>query len=237
VPREYAHLFKGATARAALDTHRGYDLGALSVARSLGRRFRVPVFHCDVTRLLVDVNRSVGHPRLLSEFSRKLTRREREAVLERYYFPHRRAVEAEVARPVAAGRRVLHLSVHSFTPELEGRVRTAEVGLLYDPRRAAEREFCLRWVAEMQDDLQRESRHHKKQSDCGIRRNYPYRGASDGLTTALRRSHPDARYFGVEVELNQAVLSKQERRRQVTTLLARSLKGVLDEALDERRRP
>jgi hypothetical protein len=35
-----------------------------------------------------------------------------------------------------------------------------------------------------------------------LRRNYPYRGQSDGLTTALRRQF-GARYLGIELEINQ----------------------------------
>lgn len=228
VPPEYAHLFAGKRARAALKTHRGYDLGALAVARSLGRRLRVAVLSCGVTRLLVDVNRSLGHPRLFSEFSRGLAPPDRTKALERYYIPHRRAVEAEVRRYVTAGSRVLHLSVHSFTPELNGRVRSAEVGLLYDPVRLAEREFCERWrkalltrTATDPDDV------HNIQSDCRIRRNYPYRGASDGLTTALRRVFPARDYLGIELELNQALLREGGKRQRAAALVAGSLKAAI----------
>ena len=34
---------------------------------------------------------------------------------------------------MSRGRRVIHISSHSFTPELNGKVRRADVGLLYDP--------------------------------------------------------------------------------------------------------
>lgn len=36
-----------------------------------------------------------------------------------------------------------------------------------------------------------------------VRRNYPYRGSGDGLTSYLRRRYPATRYIGVELELNQ----------------------------------
>jgi hypothetical protein len=36
-----------------------------------------------------------------------------------------------------------------------------------------------------------------------LRRNYPYRGTSDGLVTYLRRRHGDRAYAGVELEVNQ----------------------------------
>jgi hypothetical protein len=36
-----------------------------------------------------------------------------------------------------------------------------------------------------------------------VRRNYPYRGWSDGLTTALRRRFAERAYVGIELEVNQ----------------------------------
>ena len=35
------------------------------------------------------------------------------------------------------------------------------------------------------------------------RRNYPYKGYADGLTTFLRTRYPDDRYRGIELEVNQ----------------------------------
>jgi hypothetical protein len=36
-----------------------------------------------------------------------------------------------------------------------------------------------------------------------LRSNYPYQGRSDGLTSQLRKRHPDAVYVGIEIEVNQ----------------------------------
>ena len=33
---------------------------------------------------------------------------------------------------------MIHLSSHSFTPELDGKVRKADIGLIYDPARQRE---------------------------------------------------------------------------------------------------
>ncbi len=117
-------------------------------------------------------------------------------------------------RAAAGGRRSVHVAVHSFTPALAGERRSADVGLLYDPRRAGERALCARWQAilgELDPTLR-------------VRRNYPYRGISDGLPSWLRRRFPGRSYAGVELELNQALLAS--RRRHVERLLVRSL-GLL----------
>ena len=101
--------------------------------------FSAPLYFEETTRLLVDLNRSVGNPELHSEATRHLTLRERREILEAYYHPHRGRVDAAMAAAVASGDRVVHIASHSFTPELNGHVRTADIGMLYDPGRARSR--------------------------------------------------------------------------------------------------
>jgi predicted N-formylglutamate amidohydrolase len=142
VPREYAHLFVGA--EEVLATHRGFDNGAGAVARVFGRKLGVEPFIATTTRLVVDLNRSPGNRNVFSEYTRALTAEQRAAAMARHYWPYRRAVEDAVARCVATGATVLHVSAHSFTPALRGEVRNCDVGFLYDPRRAAEVRFVER---------------------------------------------------------------------------------------------
>jgi predicted N-formylglutamate amidohydrolase len=191
VPAAYAPLF---TSHAALlPTHRGWDAGALTLAQQLATARNAALFAATTTRLLIDLNRSIGHRQLHSEATRGLPLAERRTIAVRYHRPHRDAVAAEVARLVAAGRRVVHIASHSFTPELDGVVRQADVAWLYDPRRAGECTLAAQWLAAL--------RH--KRPDLKLRRNYPYQGKGDGLTTFLRKRHPDAAYVGIELEVNQ----------------------------------
>ena len=218
VPAAHRARFATRRARMALHSHRGFDPGALEVARALGRSLEVPVIYSTVTRLLVDLNRSVGHPELFSEFTSGLAFHERERILARYYRPHRQRVEEAVEAHVERGRTVLHVAVHSFTPQLRGEVRNADVGLLYDPRRELEKRFCLHW---------------KKAFDAlpfglRIRRNYPYQGRDDGLTTHLRRRFSGTTYLGVELEMNQAfVAGRAEDRRMMVRAVIQSLNVAL----------
>ena len=191
VPSRWRALFAGH--EALLASHRGLDIGSLEVARRMAAAFGAPLVAARTTRLLVDLNRSRGHPRLFSPVTRPLRRAERDRILARHYEPYRREVETSVARQVAAGRRVLHVSSHSFTPELDGEVRDADVALLYDPSRRAERRFCDAWHAALA----------AADPALRVRRNYPYPGKADGLTTHLRRLFPGNRYLGIELEVNQ----------------------------------
>lgn len=191
VPRRYQRLFAGK--KKLLESHRGYDPGALTLARRFAKAGGWPLHFSTVTRLLVDLNRSLRHPTQFSEITSPLDWNAKSEILDEHYDPYRLAVEAEMRRLIDDDRRVLHLSVHSFTPELNGEVRRADIGLLYDPRDANEVAFCDAWRAALK----------KSRPDLVVRRNYPYRGTSDGFTSHLRVLHPENRYSGVELEVNQ----------------------------------
>jgi predicted N-formylglutamate amidohydrolase len=191
VPAAYAPLFAGAAD--VLATHRGYDVGALDVARAFGRKLGVTPFAAKATRLVVDLNRSPGNRNVFSVYTRSLSAEQRAAALETHYWPYRKAVERSVAQALAGGETVLHVSTHSFTPVLRGEVRNCDVGFLYDPREAGEVRFVEAWYAALADAA----------PDLTLRRNYPYRGVSDSLVTHLRRHHGRRGYVGMELELNQ----------------------------------
>jgi len=191
VPPAYRLLF--AAGAAVLDTHRGYDLGALRVGRELATHLDAALVSSTTTRLLVDLNRSLGHRGLFSEFTRMLPPAEKALIVERYWKPYRDEVERVAAALIARGRRVVHISSHSFTPVLHGEVRNADIGLLYDPARPAERLLAARWKAALQ----------AVDPGLRVRMNFPYEGRADGLTRDLRRRHAPGRYAGVELEVNQ----------------------------------
>jgi predicted N-formylglutamate amidohydrolase len=167
------------------------------MARALAATFDAPLVSATVSRLLVDLNRSVGHPQLFSAATRTVPAAQREAIVAQHYRPYRAEAEAIVAGAVTRGQRVIHLSSHSFTPVLDGHVRNADVGLLYDPRRPGEAGLCARWQAALAIEA----------PALRVRRNYPYAGRGDGLTAYLRRRYTPACYVGIEIEVNQAIVT------------------------------
>lgn len=191
VPPRYRAVF-GEHA-ALLETHRGWDMGALQLAREMAAAFDASLHASTTTRLLVDLNRSIGHPRLHSEATRSLAAATRREIVCRYHRPHRERVEAEVRHAVGAGRRCVHIASHSFTPELDGVQRSADIGLLYDPGRAGEVLLAARWRLALR----------RACPGLTVRRNYPYAGRADGLTALLRKRHAPADYVGIELEVNQ----------------------------------
>ncbi len=212
VPRDLAPLFRGQ--RALLATHRGFDAGALGVARGIARRLGVPLLAGGSTRLIVDLNRSPHNPTIFSAMTRSLPRAERAALIARFHAPHWARAERMVD---AAGAPVVHVAVHSFTPVLNGEVRPLELGLLYDPRRGRERAFADALHAAVA----------RRAPALRIRRNRPYHGRSDCLPTAFRKARPAADYLGLELELNQATLRGAADERRWAALLAPSLEEAL----------
>jgi predicted N-formylglutamate amidohydrolase len=218
IPAQYWPLFK--KHRDLLQTHRGYDPGALALARDFAKAFDAELVYSTTSRLLVELNRSPGHPQVWSVATRGLPAEERERLLQRYYRPYRNWVEAQVAGSIEAGTAVMHVSSHSFTPKLDGDVRRADVGLLYDPARPRERELCLAW----QDEIRRAD------PSLTVRRNYPYRGTGDGLTTHLRRLHSDRDYAGIELEVNQKhTLAGDAQWRRLRQLMVATLTRALEQ--------
>jgi predicted N-formylglutamate amidohydrolase len=220
VPPAYAGLFRGH--EALLATHRGWDPGALELAREMADALDAPLHAATTTRLLVDLNRSIGHRQLYSELTRSLSPARRHSIVREHYRPHRDAVEAHIGQLIAAGHRVVHVASHSFTPVLNGVVRRADVAWLYDPRRSGEAQLAARWLGEFASHA----------PGLRLRRNYPYQGRGDGLTALLRRRHGDAEYVGIELEVNQRFVAEGGRPWQELRIgLIESLGAALGKAV------
>lgn len=201
VPARYAEWFEGR--ERVLDSHRGWDPGAAELARKLGRALRVPVIAGRWTRLLIDLNRPPGHEEILSHFVGGLEDDERARLIDEVHARHwARVTERLLELGERGRRRVVHLGVHSFTPVRRGERRLLDVGILFDPERAAELDFAerLRAAIEARDGRLR------------VRFNEPYLGIHPGLTTALRKIVGDPGYAGIELELNQRFARGVEER-------------------------
>jgi predicted N-formylglutamate amidohydrolase len=218
IPEPYRFLFHDH--QTLLDSHRGFDPGALSMARGLATAFAAPLVTSIVSRLLVDLNRSIGHPRLHSEAIRNAPDEIRQQILKQYYQPYREHAERLVRQAIEDHGHVIHLSSHSFTPELDGKIRNADIGLLYDPSRPSELDLCERWKMTLKTCA----------PDLRVRRNYPYAGKNDGLTTWFRQRLSPATYVGIELEINQKCIIQTGRqwtalRKMIVESLCKTLRS------------
>lgn len=217
VPEEYNHLFQESPE--ALETHRGIDIGALELTNTIAEKMERKAYLHTVTRLLVDLNRSVQNPTLFSEFTREVSLNVREEIFEKYYQPHREKVQEEIEDIISRGNQAIHVGVHTFTPVWKNQERNVDVGFLFDPRSKQEQDFCWLWRHELK----------QRSSKLRLKMNEPYRGTMDGFTTYLRRQYKAKNYLGMEIEINQrfAKQSPKEEWHQLQADLAESLQETL----------
>lgn len=191
IPSAFQPYFK--EAGEVLTSHRGWDIGALSVAKELAQQLQAPLFYETSSRLLIEMNRSIENPVLFSAYTSSLEEAVKLQLIEEYYLPYRNRVIAALQEIVDQQQCALHLSIHTFTPMLNQQVRTTDIGLLFDPERSIEVKFCKI----LQKYL------HKNLANMQVDFNLPYQGTEDGFTTFLRKYFPAESYVGIEIEINQ----------------------------------
>lgn len=215
VPPEYANL--GLTP-ALLRDHIGWDIGAATVTEELSRQLGAPAVLSAASRLLVDCNRDLIDADLIPHESHgivipgnaSIEDGERRDRLRRFYDPYHAAVDATVrAHPDA-----LLLSVHTFTPALNGRQRPFDVGVLFD-------DF---------GDLASALAADIASAGLAVRMNEPYSGL-DGLIFSARchgRRH-GRRYL--ELEINNGLLRHDDEACAVARRLVAAVGGLVERSL------
>jgi predicted N-formylglutamate amidohydrolase len=213
IPERYKRYFN--KNKDVLNSHLGYDLGALDVFKSL-KRLSDYSNYSKTSRLLVELNRSLHHPKLFSVFIKYLPIKERSEIIELFYKPYRDAVEYEIKNYIQNDQSVVHVSVHSFTPVFNGSERNCDLGLLFDSTKKEEKHFCVT----LKNAL------NVLDPNIKVRYNYPYLGKADGFTTYLRKKFP-RNYLGIELEINQKFSKNDVMDNHLKTLLFNALKEQL----------
>ena len=125
---------------AQLDDHIAWDIGAAALTRALAERLDATAVLAGYSRLLIDCNRAPDALDLVPAISdgiavpanSGLTLAERTSRLDYYHAPYHRQIEAllnDAARPVLVSAIV---SIHSFTPHMNGQDRPWQLGILFD---------------------------------------------------------------------------------------------------------
>ena len=163
-----------------VESHAGWDKGALECARRLSQETDSPLVFSTVSRLVIDCNRDLYHPELIvtsTEFgpvqgNAELTVQQREERISRVHQPYHQAVSDLVRQRAKAGRLGAVISLHSFTPVLSGMPRPWHAGILY--------RSCEAWATALRQDMAR-------RQDAEIGLNVPYSGLVGGVFYTLDR--------------------------------------------------
>ena len=178
-----------------LRRHIGWDIGAWAVVRALLRHVDSAAVSSAYSRLLIDCNRaSSDHDLILPESdgtpvpgNRGLTDAERQRRTREFYAPYHAAVDRIVLDRVDTSR--LLLSVHSFTPTLDGKDRPFDVGVLFDDH----------------EDLAREFGQRLAHTGYRVRDNEPYSGYAGLIFSARRHGRRHGLPY-LEIEMNNGLL-------------------------------
>lgn len=117
VPEPWRDLFRGH--EDAVASSEGWEPGALNLAQGFAIKFRTPLTHGDVTRLLIDLE-ATGDAKW-SRFSCGLTDVQRGKLIDRHERPFHEAVRSKVAEALRRGALAVQVLVHASAPE-EGSV-------------------------------------------------------------------------------------------------------------------
>lgn len=138
LPVEYGDLGLPAS---EFERHIAYDIGVEALTRSLAAALEVPAVMAHFSRLLIDANRGEDDPTLIRQLydgtvipaNYPMREEERQRRLTRFWRPYHDALGEMIASVAQnTGAAPFLVSIHSFTPQMQGRPRPWHVGLLWD---------------------------------------------------------------------------------------------------------
>jgi predicted N-formylglutamate amidohydrolase len=206
-----------------LQSQASWDHGALDIAHALATSFNSPLFAGQYSRMFVDLNRPANHADVIPRHSYgadvpgnvgicAMTTTER---IARYHAPYWMSVASAVDAALQSNGACLHLSSHSFSPQLDPAKRDFDVGVLFDPSHDFEANIAL----EMVDLL--------NHAGLRTRANQPYSGAGAALVTGLRNSRRTMKYAGIEIEASHAVTAQAGGCDRISAAVAAASQSIL----------
>lgn len=198
-----------------LAEHIAWDIGAAALTEELAALLGARSVLSTASRLLVDCNRAPEDADLMPHSSHGtvipgnacIDDRERVHRLAEFYDPFHRAVDKLIGQCPDA----MLLSMHSFTPELNGASRPFDVGILHD-------DF---------DDVALCVAEHLACAGFATRMNEPY-SALDGLIFSARSHGRRHRVPYLELEINNRLLRTERDVGAVARRIAPAIRRVLE---------
>ncbi|MCY3768397.1 MAG: N-formylglutamate amidohydrolase [Gammaproteobacteria bacterium] len=204
---------------AHLRGHIAYDIGAKQVSLLLSKRFDAPLLLSGYSRLVIDLNRHLDDPTLILEESdgipipgnRNLTdemiSQRKKTFFHSYHEQYRKMAGTLFARC----RHPVILSVHSFTPTMNGFDRPWEMGVLWDRNEG----FAKRIIERL-----------SKVTGFRIGENEPYPATDpEGYAQTVYGHQP-----GVEfalLEIRQDLIANRQGQRKISEFIHEALIPIL----------
>ncbi len=201
------------------DTHIATDIGTHTITRALAERLDARAVMATYSRLVVDLNRAPDDPEAIPALSdktpipgnRNLSPHAARQRIESLHVPYHDAITQQIdALWHRDGTPPTLVSIHSFTPMLNGKKRPWDVGVLWnrDSRLAAP-------LIE----------HLRQRGDLNVGDNEPYSGRE--LAYTINRHGAAHGAANCAVEVRQDHCTSCEQTRQWADILSEALRPVL----------
>lgn len=212
---------------ADLARHIAYDIGAKALTHALHAALGAPAVLSRFSRLVIDPNRGEDDPTLVMRLAdgaivpgnARIGATEIETRLAGFYRPYDAAIRRAIEAMEATGIMPVLLCVHSFTPQMKGRVRPWHATVIWDHDPRFNTPLLAALAAE---------------GDLVIGENEPYQGGLIG-DTVDRHALPRGLAHAL-LEVRQDLIGTPEGVAAWASRLARILRPLLSEkSLHERR--
>jgi predicted N-formylglutamate amidohydrolase len=204
---------------ADLARHIASDIGVRGLGEALAVRLDCPFIHQAYSRLVIDCNRDPTSPEAIPARSdgsdiagnHGISQEDAEARIMAIQMPYQAAIAAEIARRTHEGHDTVLVSLHSFTPTMQGVQRPWHVGVLYG---GGNEDFARSALAQL-----------SREPDLAVGDNQPY--LMDGTDYTVPRHVFDAGRPYVELEIRQDLLGDEAGQRHWSEILATALLAAL----------
>jgi len=140
-----------------LERHIAWDIGVAGLGEALAARLDAMFVRQTYSRLVIDCNRDPAARDAMPDVSdgsavpgnAGLTEEGRSARIAAICVPYQQAIAQEIQERTSAGRACILISLHSFTPVMNGEARPWHAGVLHDGANDA---FALRLLACLEQD-------------------------------------------------------------------------------------
>lgn len=138
------------------ERHIAWDIGAGALTEALGKTLGATTFRQVYSRLVIDCNRAPGREDMFVTLADGapvpgnlgLDPAAKSARMDAIFHPYHEAIATEIDTRLAQGRPPALVSVHSFTPAMQGDARPWHLGVLHDGASAASRAMLRLLAAE-----------------------------------------------------------------------------------------
>ena len=200
--------------------HIAWDPGTAHIGRYLAKKLNAPVLLANYSRLVVDLNRGPDNAECMRDVSdhvkipgnRRLTRTAQNQRLDALYQPYHDEIARLMDSVLERGEVPLLLSIHSFTPQMEGFDRPWQIGVMWN----REKTLSKKLIANLKRD--------NKGWMIGDNQPYSLKNHNGGKSTIARHGE-DRKLPCLIVEFRQDLVGKS--RAQAERMAARFLKSLL----------